>query len=127
MLSRGTAARRRSTSVRSAGVVRAVTTAIRESVGGCAEHGARIEVGIAPDEATGHLGKRAGVDDQSEPLARSVGNRDENSVWLRAREDSLDLLGAAQHRHTLQPSPRKSWIVVHEAHDLFAGGLAKLA
>src|SRR6202795_2934945 len=124
MLSSGTAASRRSASVRSAGVVRAVTTAIRESVGCCAEDGARIEVGFATDEAAGNLRKRARVDDQPEALARRVGNRDENGIRACARENSLDLSGAAQHGHALQSSPRQSRIVVHEADHLLAGRLA---
>src|SRR6266581_3936267 len=98
MLSSGTAASRRSASVRSAGVVRAVTTAIRDSVGCCAENSSRIEVGLATDEAAGHLRKRAGVDHQPEALARRIGNRHEHGVWLRARENPFDLAGAAKHR-----------------------------
>src|SRR5882724_5404147 len=124
MLNSGTAASRRSASVRSAGVVRAVTTAIRESVGCCAEDGARIEVGFAADEAARHLRERARVDDEPEALARRVGNRDENGVWTCARENSFDLSGAAQHWDALQPSPRQPRIVVHEADHLFAGRLA---
>ena len=124
MLSSGTAASSRSASVRSAGVVRAVTTAMRESVGCCAEDGARIEVGFATDEAAGNLRKRARVDDQPEALARGVGNRDEDSVWTCPRENSFDLSGAAQHRHSLQPSPRQPRIVIHEADHLLAGRLA---
>src|SRR6266550_5452669 len=124
MLSSGTAASSRSASVCSAGVVRAVTTAIRDSVGCCAEDSSRIEVGFATDEAAGHLRKGAGVDDQPEALARRVGNRDENGIWPYARENSFDLSGSAQHRHPLQPSPRQPRIVVHEADHLFAGRLA---
>src|SRR5207247_11481113 len=101
MLSSGTAASRRSARACSAGVVRAVTTAIRGSVGCGAEDGARIEVGIATDEAAGHLRKRAGVDDQSEALARCIGDRDADGVRMRTRENSFDLFGAAQHGHAL--------------------------
>src|ERR1700693_4092665 len=124
MLSSGTDASRRSTSVRSAGVVRAVTTAIRESVDSCAENGAGIEVGVATNEAARHLRERAGVDDQPEALARGVWNRDENAVRVHARENTLDLAGPREHGHALQPSPRQARIVVHEADDLLARGLA---
>src|SRR5438034_1715598 len=80
MLSSGTAANRRSASVCSAGVVRAVTTVIPRSVGGRAEDGVRIEVDVAADEAARHLRQRARVDEQAETFAWGVGNRDEDGV-----------------------------------------------
>src|SRR5580765_6091899 len=97
MLSSGTAARRRSVSVRPADAGRAVTTAIPGSVAGCAEDGVRIEVSVATNEAARHLRQRAGIDDQAEALARGIGNRDEDRVGSRTREDSLDLSGPAEH------------------------------
>src|SRR5229473_7884210 len=112
-LSSGTTARSRSASVRSAGAVRAVTTVILRSVGGCAEDGLGIEVGVATDETARHLRERAGVDDQPEAFARGVGNRDENGVRASARENSLDLSGSAEHGHALEPSPRQARVVVH--------------
>src|SRR3989441_2818684 len=127
MLSSGTAARSRSASVCSAGVVRAVTTVILNSVGGRAEDGVRIEVGVATDEAAGHLRERAGVDDQAEALAWGIGNRDEDGVGLRAREDALDLSGPPEHGDPLQSSPRQLRIVVHEADHLLPCRLAQLA
>src|SRR2546422_6672546 len=107
MLSSGTAAKSRSASVRSAGAGRAVTTVILSSFGGCAEDGVRIEVGVAADETAGHLREGAGVDDQAEPFAWGVGNRDEDGGGLRAREDALDLSGPPQHGDSLQSSPRQ--------------------
>src|SRR5436309_14502265 len=127
MLSSGTAASRRSASVCSAGVVRAVTTVIVSSVSGRAEDGVRIEVGVATDEAAGHLRKRAGVDDQAEAFAWGVGNRDEDGVGLGAREDALNLSGPPEHGDSLQSSPRQLRIVVHEADHLFPCRLPQFA
>src|SRR6266576_1592141 len=105
MLSSGTAASRRSASVCSAGVVRAVTTAIRESVGSYAEDGARMEVGFATDEAAGNLCKRAGVDAQPEALARRVGNRDEHSPRTCPRPNSSHLPAAPENGHAPHSPP----------------------
>src|SRR5580765_1918098 len=124
MLSSGTAARSRSVSVRSADAGRAVTTAILGSVAGCPEDGVRIEVSVATNEAARHLRQRAGIDDQAEAFARSIGNRDENRVRARAREHSLDLSGPAEHGDALEPSARQLRIVVHEADYLLACRLA---
>src|SRR6476661_1922069 len=124
MLSSGTAARSRSVSVRPADAGRAVTTAIPGSVAACAEDGVRIEVSVATNEAARHLRQCAGVDDQAEAFARSVGNRDEDRVRSRAGEDALDLSGSAEHEDALEPSPGQLRIVVDEADHLLAWRLA---
>ena len=49
-----------------------------------AEDHARIEVDLAPDEPAGDLGRRAGVDDRVERLARRVRDRHEDDVGARA-------------------------------------------
>src|SRR6266536_4456896 len=102
MLSSGTAASNRSVSERSAGAGRAVATVISGSVDSGAEDGARIEVGLAPYETARHLCERAGIDHQSQTLARSVGDRDEDGVWAHPREDRLDLQQPAEHGYALQ-------------------------
>src|SRR5215213_10779128 len=100
-LSSGVAASSRSVKVRSAGAVRAVTTLIGTSVCCCAEGDTRVEVGLAAHEPAGHLGERAGVDDEPEALAGCIGNGDEHGVGACLREHRLDLHQPAEHRHAL--------------------------
>src|SRR5918992_4680548 len=90
MLSSGTAATRRSASVRSAGADRAVATPMLLVDGG-AEDGTRIEIGFPADEPARHVGQRARVDDQAERLAGRIRNRDEHGVGPTPRENLLDL------------------------------------
>src|SRR5439155_23281094 len=136
----GAAARIRSANVRSAGTARAVVTAtsapsstaahvlLGGALIGCgAEHDARIEDLVASHEPARHVGERAGVDDEPELLARRIGNRDENRVRARPDEDRLDLHQSAQNGDALQPPAREARLVVDEADDLLAAGLAQLA
>src|SRR4029077_7919523 len=127
MLSSGTAAKKRSTSVCSAGALRAVTTAIGGSVDGSAECDVGVEVRVAPDEAARQLGQSAGVHHEAESLPGSLGNRDEHGVRAGPRENQLDLAGVAQVRDALQPAPGQPRIVVDEADDLLAGCLTQFA
>src|SRR3954454_19435065 len=126
MLSSGTAASSRSAKVRSTGTGRALATLIC-LVCARAQHEARIQIGFPPHESTRYFGQRAGVDDEAEPLARGVGNRDEHSVGLRFREYRLDLQQASEHRHSLKPAAGEPLVVVDDPDDLLSGRLAQLA
>src|ERR671931_30364 len=101
MLSSGMAASTRSANVRSAATEDAVATDIPGLVDAGAQDDAWIEVGLAADEPAGHLRERARIDHEPEPLARSVRNRDEDGVRVRAAQDGLDLVGAAKHGDAL--------------------------
>src|SRR5262245_3979857 len=114
MLSSGTAASRRSVSVRSAGAVGAVATVSAVSVCRSAQDDSGVEVAVAPDEPAWYLGPGAGVDDDSELFARRVRNRHEHRVGSCTPDDALDVTGAAEHRHALQAPPRERGVVVHE-------------
>src|SRR3954451_10864189 len=101
MLSSGTAASSRSARVRSTGAERALATLIGRSVCGRAEHEAWIQVGLAPHEPARHLGERAGVDHEPEPLAGGVGYGHEDGVGARSGDYRLDLHQAAEDRNAL--------------------------
>src|SRR2546423_7563578 len=105
MLSSGMAASTRSAKVRSAATEDAVATDIPGLVDAGAQDDARIEVGLAADEAARHLRERARIDHQSQPLPRSVGDGDEDRVGPHASQDRLDLGRASEDGDTLQPPP----------------------
>src|SRR5207302_9038979 len=86
-----------------------------------------IEVPVASHEPAGHGSERARIDDEPELLPRRIGNRDENRVRARPDEDRLDLHQSAQDEDALQAPPREARIIVDEADDLLAAGLAQLA
>src|SRR5215468_8613375 len=127
MLSSGTAASSRSANVRPIGVERALATLTSSSVGARAEHDARIQVGLPPHEPARHFGQRARIDDEPKPLVRGIGDRHEYRVRLHLGQHALDLEQPTQHGHTLQAPPREPRVVVDEADDLLAGGLAEFA
>ena len=98
------------------------------SLGAGAEHDARIEVDLAPDEPAVDPGVGAGVDDRVEAIARRVRDRHEHDVRL------VPLRGAAasscvppSDRHAVDAPAAQARVVVDEADDALAGRLAQLA
>src|SRR5512141_238742 len=121
MLRSGTAARSLSVSVRSAGARCAVAIPITRSLlRAGAEHDAGIEIRLAPDEPARNLGTGARVDDESEPVARGIGDCDQHGVGERSQEDRVDLADTAEHWNALKPAPGETAVVVDEADDLLA-------
>src|SRR2546426_10276015 len=102
MLSSGIAARTRSANVRSAATEDAVATDIPGLVDAGAQDDAWIEVGLAADKPARHLRERARIDHQPQPLARSVGNGDEDCIRPDTAQNRLDLGRAPEHRDSLQ-------------------------
>ena len=92
-----------------------------------AENDARVEVGLAPYEAAGDIGARAGGDDRVEPVTPRRRDRDEDRIGRGRADDAPDLEAPAVHPHALQALATKPWVVVHEADDELAGALPQLA
>jgi hypothetical protein len=108
-------ARKRSRKVRSAGG------------GDRAEHHARIEVDLAPNEPAVDAGVAAGVDDLVQALARRVGDRDEDDVRLEPLEKARQLVHAADHGRTVHAPAAQTRVVVDEPDHALAARLAQLA
>ena len=62
-----------------------------------------------------------------EPVARRVRDRHEHGVGMRLREHPVDLVEPAEDGHALDPPAPQPRVVVDEADDLLARGLAQLA
>src|SRR6516162_5521189 len=97
------------------------------SLDACSEDDDGVEVELAAHEATGYLRTLAGRDHAVEPFAGRTGDGDEDDVGVDAVEHGVDLVEAAEDGYALETAAAQARVVVHEADDLLAGGLAQLA
>src|SRR5579871_3932488 len=127
--SRGIEASTRSTSERPPArrVCSTVAVVTRRSFRHGAEDDARVEVEVTPDEPARDFGFAAGREHGVESLARRVGDRHEHDVGLCTDENSVELRGAAENLDAVHAASAQVRVVVHEAHDTLASGLAELA
>src|SRR4051795_7009172 len=80
---------------------------------------------LAADDPAVDAGLDTRVEDEVEPCARRVGDRDEDEVRPRLGDDLRHLLGCAQYRHADQAPAPEPRVVVDEADDLLAWRLAQ--